>query len=100
VSLPTAGGCGVEPVDPVARRFFRRGRLAVIPARQSKRRLVLDYLVQEFEPGRLYPETVVNQILMRYHPDCAALRRHLIDEGFMDRRDGWYWRSGGTFEVS
>jgi hypothetical protein len=84
----------------VARRFFRSGRLTVIPARQSKRRLVLDYLAQEFEPGRFYPETVVNQVLRRYHPDCAALRRYLIDEGFMHRWDGCYWRTGGTFDVS
>jgi hypothetical protein len=62
--------------------------------------LALDYLAQEFEPGRLYPETVLNQIPGRYHPDYTALRRYLIDEGFMDRRDGWYWRSGGTFDGS
>jgi hypothetical protein len=86
-------------MDPVARRFFRGDRLAVIPARRSKRRLVLDWLAQEFEPGRVYPESIVNKTLRRYHPDFAALRRYLVDEGFLDRRDGCYWRSGGTFDV-
>jgi hypothetical protein len=87
------------PTDPIVRRFLRGGRLEVIPARQSKRRRVLDWLSQEFEPGRVYPEASVNAVLSRFHPDYAALRRYLIDEGFMERRQGFYWRAGGTFEV-
>jgi hypothetical protein len=89
----------VLPVDPIVRRFVRAGRLTVIPARRSKRRLVLDWLAQEFEPGRVYPESTVNMMLTRFHPDFAALRRFLVDEGFMERRQGFYWRSGGTFDV-
>jgi hypothetical protein len=89
----------VLPVDPIVRRFVRAGRLTVIPARRSKRRLVLDWLAQEFEPGRVYPEATVNNMLTRYHPDFAALRRYLVDEGFMERRQGFYWRAGGTFDV-
>jgi hypothetical protein len=61
---------------------------------------VLDWLAQEFEPGNVYPEATVNETLRRYHPDCAALRRYLVEEDFMDRRDGFYWRAGGTFDVS
>ena len=87
------------PVDPIVRRFVRAGRLTVIPARRSKRRLVLDWLAQEFEPGRVYPEAAVNKMLIRFHPDFAALRRYLVDEGFMERRQGFYWRAGGTFDV-
>jgi len=89
----------VLPVDPIVRRFVRAGRLTVIPARRSKRRLVLDWLAQEFEPGRVYPEAAVNNVLIRFHPDFAALRRYLVDEGFMERRQGFYWRAGGTFNV-
>jgi hypothetical protein len=87
------------PSDPIVRRFLQGGRLAMIPARQSKRRRVLDWLSQEFEPGQVYPEATVNSMLSRFHPDYAALRRYLIDEGFMERRQGFYWRSGGTFDV-
>ena len=39
-------------------------------------------------------------VLGRFHPDFAALRRYLVDEGFMERRGGFYWRAGGTFDVS
>jgi hypothetical protein len=60
---------------------------------------VLDHLSQSFEPGRTYPEAEVNEILGRYHPDFAALRRYLVENGFMTRENSRYWRSGGTFDV-
>ena len=97
-----AGPCAdisLLPRDPIVRRFVNRGRLVAIPARLSKRRLVLDWLAQEFEPGQIYPEAAVNRMLGRFHPDFAALRRYLVDEGFMERRQGFYWRAGGTFDV-
>jgi hypothetical protein len=75
------------------------GRLSTIPSKQSKLLVVLDRLAQEFEPGRTYAEAEVNQILLRFHPDYAALRRYLVENGFMTREDNVYWRSGGTFDV-
>ena len=33
------------------------------------------------------------------YDDYAALRRYLVDEGFLTREGGIYWRSGGTVEV-
>jgi hypothetical protein len=81
----------------VLRAFIRGGRLTSIPTAQSKRLVVLDYLAQEFEPGRRYREAQVNEILAGYHADVAALRRYLVDDGFLDREAGIYWRSGGTF---
>jgi hypothetical protein len=87
------------PADPIVRRFMHQGKLVSIPARQAKRRRVLDWLSQEFEPGRVYPETAVNATLLRYYPDFAALRRYLVDEGFMERRHGFYWRAGGTYDI-
>ena len=58
---------------------------------------MLDFLAQHFEPGSRYPEPDVNEILRRFHPDVAALRRYLVDEEFLERQDGSYWRAGGTF---
>ena len=72
------------------------GSLTDIPRRLGKRLVVLDHLAQEFEPGHQYDETAVNTRLRAFHPDVAALRRYLVDEGFLDRADGLYWRSGGT----
>lgn len=82
----------------VLARFFRGKRLLEIPATRSKRLVVLERLALEFEPGRRYPEKEVNGILALWHPDYAALRRHLVDEQLLDRAEGEYWRSGGRVE--
>lgn len=79
--------------------FVRGGRLASIPAQQSKRRVVLEHLVRVFEAGVRYPEREVNALLAVWHPDTAALRRYLVDEGLLTREAGVYWRSGGWVDV-
>ena len=83
--------------DAVLRAFFDAdGRLTIIPARHAKRLIVLDHLAQRFEPGERYSEFEVNNRLRTAHHDVAALRRYLVDEGFLTREGGVYWRSGGT----
>jgi hypothetical protein len=47
-------------------------------AQHEKRRSVLRWLVEDFEPGRRYPEAEVNQIIGRRHGDFATLRRYLV----------------------
>ena len=94
--------------DEVLRRFIHKGRLLAIPAAHGKRLVVLDHLAGLFEPGRRYPEPEVNELLGRYHPDYAMLRRYLVDDGFLDRADvkagsrtvKLYWRTGGTVDLS
>ena len=66
--------------DQVLATFVRHGKLVAIPTRRAKRRVVLDFLAQHFEPGSRYPEPDVNEILRRFHPDVPALRRYLVDE--------------------
>jgi hypothetical protein len=80
----------------ILRRYFRGGRLTQIPPQLSRRRVVLDRLAQEFDVGYRYSEREVNGILRRFHEDVASLRRFLVDEGFLDRAAGEYWRSGGS----
>lgn len=75
--------------------FFSGSRLSRIPEKRAKRLVVLERLSQEFEPGVQYPERQVSFMLQLFHPDFAALRRYLVDEGFLTREDGMYWRSGG-----
>ena len=76
--------------------FVRDGRITSLPATRSKRRVLLDWLAQDFEPGQRYSEARVNAILERRHPDAATLRRYLVDEELLDRDAGEYWRIGGT----
>jgi len=92
---------GDLPADTVAvlRNFVEDGRLVRIPAVKSKRLVILDWLAGRFDPGRTYPESQVNRILDTVHADVASLRRYLVDEGFLERREGFYWRAGGTVRL-
>ena len=76
-------------------RFFSGHSLTQIPADHAKRMVVLQRLALEFDVGTRYPEAEVNTVLQRFHPDVAALRRHLVDEEFLSRDHGDYWRTGG-----
>jgi RimJ/RimL family protein N-acetyltransferase len=78
-------------------RFFTGGRLVEIPAAAKKRRLAMEKIALEFEPGQRYSEREVNLIIQLIHDDYATIRRYMIDEGFMDRADGAYWRTGGRY---
>ena len=88
----------------VLRAFFEGERMTSIPAQHSKRMVVLRLLAETvFEKKRKYPEKEVNQLLAVRHPDSASLRRYLVDEGFMVRKQGIYklrprseWPKTGT----
>lgn len=79
----------------VLARFFVGTRLTELPASRTKRLVVLERLALEFEPGVHYLEAEVNDMLSRFHDDVASLRRALVDERFLDRSAGEYWRAGG-----
>ena len=90
------GGCGG---CRGAAGFFIDGRLTRIPTHRAKRLIVLDHICRVFAVGERYVEADVNAALLPLHEDVAALRRHLVDEGFLTRGGGEYWRTGGTVEV-
>jgi hypothetical protein len=95
------------PIDPdldpelarVLRAFVRDGRITQLPMPRAKRRVLLEWLVQDFDPGVRYSEPMVNLILGKRHPDTAALRRALVDEALLDRDHGEYWRIGGPVDT-
>jgi biotin operon repressor len=79
----------------VIRDFTRSdGSLIEIPAQRKKLEAILRYIVQDFEPGKRYPEKEVNEILSRFHIDTASLRRELVGSKLMEREGGGgeYWR--------
>ena len=76
----------------VLRDFLEEGRLKEIPSYRKKRQIILGWLVRQFEEGRTYPENELNEIIKRYHPDTATLRRELVGEKLMAREHGVYWR--------
>ena len=77
----------------VLHAFIVDGRLVSIPARERKRQVVLRYLATtDLEDGRDYPERELDQLLALRHRDVAALRRYLVDGGYLERHAGIYRR--------
>jgi len=94
--LARPGGVLANPPEQL-RAYIRDGRIAVVPSKRTRRRLLLDQVAQAFEPGRRYPESEVDGILKTVFDDHCALRRYLVDESFLSRTAaGVYWRAGGT----
>lgn len=81
-------------------RFIRDGKLLTFPKSRDDRMLVLGHIADLFEINRRYTEKEVNTQLSKLHPDYAALRRYLVDYGFLAResvtKDNrtimFYWR--------
>ncbi len=79
--------------NKVLKTFLRHGRLIRLPAQLKKQQVILEKLVEEFEPGRDYDEREVNQILLEFHEDVASLRRGFISFRLMTREKGIYRRT-------
>ena len=97
---PTEDSQRVEPLrrltdrDKVVRAFMQHGRLIAIPAKPSKRDLLMPVILYRcFPEERPYEEKEVNMRLAVLHPDVAALRRYLVDGGWMTRESGIYRRT-------
>jgi hypothetical protein len=90
---------GPDEIERTLRKYFRDGRLTVMPRSGARRRVVLEHIVQLFEPGERYSETEVNRRLRPVWDDVAALRRYLVDAALLDRKHGEYWRIGGPVDI-
>src|SRR5437773_4619056 len=80
--------------EKVVRAFLRDGRLVSIPAKPSKRDLLLPVILDRcFPEDREYEEKEVNMRLALLHPDVAALRRYLVDGRLLAGAAGIYRRA-------
>lgn len=75
----------------VVGRWFDSGRLREIPARRKIRAAVMLEVLARFEPGRVYTEPEVREILEPVHEDFAFLRRELVSLGYLNRDNSRYW---------
>jgi len=82
-----------EQAREIRDRFVSEGKLKVIPAKRIHKLVVFEHLAALFELERRYSEKEFNQIIATVHEDFATLRRGLYDERFVDRADGFYWRT-------
>jgi hypothetical protein len=97
---PAPDGAGLRKLTPqekVVRAFIRDDRVVAIPAKPSKRDLLLPVILDRcFPEDRDYEEKEVNMRLALLHPDVAALRRYLVDGRWMTRDGGIYRRARRT----
>jgi hypothetical protein len=83
----------------VLKDFFEGTRLKEIPASRKKRSVILKRLANQFEPEVRYSEVQVNEMLQRFHPDPATLRREMIGEHLLQREKGFYWRTKEVVKI-
>lgn len=87
-----------QAADLVLRTFVRDGRLVRLPARWTRKKLVLRHIAEQtFEPGVEYPERTVNDKLRAWCEDSddidhVTLRRYLVDLHHLHRSEGVYRR--------
>lgn len=86
----TAHDAARREQERLVARLFTDGRLAQIPARRKVRAAALLEVLTRFEPGRVYSEPEVNEILRSVHEDFAYLRRELVNYHYLERAEGRY----------
>lgn len=68
-------------------------KLKLFSAKEKKKIVTLQKILEQFEKGKIYTEKEVNQILKNIYEDFPTIRRYLIEYGFMERsrdcRDYW-----------
>lgn len=72
--------------------FFQYGRLTAIPTQRKKERIVLEVIAEAFAFDRVYTEREVNILIADFHDDFCTIRRDMIAEHLLARKDGRYWR--------
>ncbi|HEX5771070.1 MAG TPA: DUF2087 domain-containing protein [Nocardioidaceae bacterium] len=87
---PTAYEAARQDQARLVGRLFTDGRLAQIPAKRKTRAGALLEVLTRFEPGMVYTEPEVNEILLSVHEDFAYLRRELVNYHYLERADGRY----------
>lgn len=99
-AVPRAEENGIDANDAfrakTIRDFFDGERLKTIPAQRKRRVIILQHLVERFDPDQTYTEREVNERLRPAHDDVATLRRELVDYGFMQRDRGIYQVTRGA----
>ena len=83
----------IIPMSEQIDQFFApNGTLISIPVKPAKKIAVLKVIASKLSPDTKYPEKELNAIIATYHHDTAAIRRHMIEYGILERDGGSvYW---------
>lgn len=56
-----------------------------MPKNDALKQIMLKRIMRDFEPGRVYSELKVNEIINKYFKDFALIRRELVNFRYMGR---------------
>jgi len=66
-----------------------------LQAKRTTRRYLLEYILAQFEPNKLYSAEEVTRTISRYHDDHQSVLREFVSEKMLERIDGNYRRCRG-----
>jgi hypothetical protein len=76
----------LTPMSDQIGQFFRPdGTLISIPVKAAKKIAVLQVIASKLSSDTKYPEKELNAIIANFHDDTAAIRRHMIEFGILER---------------
>ena len=79
-------------VDQVLQKYVDGHRLKAIPDDRDERRVVLEWLAEDFKVGKRYTEANVDFKIQRHFHHTLTLRRYLLDSGLLLHASDIYWR--------
>lgn len=78
--------------ERILRTWVKDGRIVDIPAQEKKKQVILRWVADQIDPDRRWTEKEFSAWLSQFNEDHAFLRRYLVDNGYMAREKGIYWR--------
>ena len=78
--------------EKVKKVFWQDGLIVMLPRQLKKRKVLLDLVAADFEPGRSYTEQEVNFMILDHYDDYCTVRREMVDFGLLVRDKGLYRR--------
>ncbi len=85
----------MTPRQKVIANHVKDDQIDKLPVKRTKRKYLLEYILAQFEPNRIYEEEEVNRVISRHHDDYCRVRREFVEEKMMDRVEGKYRRRTG-----
>lgn len=76
----------------VLKAFFDGDILRAIPVQRKKKLICYQRIAELFEPGRVYEEKELSDIIAAVNEDYCTIRRDMISEGILTRENGKYVR--------
>lgn len=90
--------------DKVLKAYFQNGKCLRMPVQNKKRWIVYQEVIRSIEPNHDYTEREISELISSIHEDYCLVRRELVEEGVLSRKDGIYrlveryWERPGFYQ--